>query len=276
MKHTKRIAALLLALALCFSCAACSKTVGSYRVVKTLGTEQFRIGFRDGDQAAVYVNAALKVLAADGTIHSLALKWFGTDDTTFDSDSGALDALGDIPQRTFIMGLNEERFPMSYADGSGYAGFDVELAQAVCQKLGWTVRYQPIPADSAYVELSSGNVDCVWGGMVLDRVNYDENGKEKPEKERIALSEPYLTNELILVTRADSKVSSVSRLKGTTVMLDTDARYMAALQADESLLNRFGQVERVTGGAQQCFDSLNAGECSAIVTDSVALAYYTH
>ena len=119
MKHTKRIAALLLALALCFSCAACSKTVGSYRVVKTLGTEQFRIGFRDGDQAAVYVNAALKVLAADGTIHSLALKWFGTDDTTFDSDANALDALGDIPQRTFIMGLNEERFPMSYADGDG-------------------------------------------------------------------------------------------------------------------------------------------------------------
>ena len=60
MKHTKRIAALLLALALCFSCAACSKTVGSYRVVKTLGTEQFRIGFRDGDQAAVYVNASTR------------------------------------------------------------------------------------------------------------------------------------------------------------------------------------------------------------------------
>ena len=60
MKHTKRIAALLLALALCFFCAACSKTVGSYRVVKTLGTEQFRIGFRDGDQAAVYVNASTR------------------------------------------------------------------------------------------------------------------------------------------------------------------------------------------------------------------------
>lgn len=132
-----------------FSCAACSKTVGSYRVVKTLGTEQFRIGFRDGDQAAVYVNAALKVLAADGTIHSLALKWFGTDNTTFDSDANALDALGDIPQRTFIMGLNEERFPMSYADGDGYSGFDVELAQAVCARLGWTLQYQPISNQNA-------------------------------------------------------------------------------------------------------------------------------
>ncbi len=140
MKHTKRIAALLLALALCVSCAACSKTVGSYRVVKTLGTEQFRIGFRDGDQAAVYVNAALKVLAADGTIHSLALKWFGTDDTTFDSDANALDALGDIPQRTFIMGLNEERFPMSYADGDGYPRNVNEIQRQLVVELGEPLR----------------------------------------------------------------------------------------------------------------------------------------
>ena len=156
MKHTKRIAALLLALALCFSCAACSKTVGSYRVVKTLGTEQFRIGFRDGDQAAVYVNAALKVLAADGTIHSLALKWFGTDNTTFDSDANALDALGDIPQRTFIMGLNEERFPMSYADGDGYSGFDVELAQAVCRSRTRT----PMSSSQAVMSTVPGAAWC--------------------------------------------------------------------------------------------------------------------
>lgn len=276
MKQIKRILALLLVCVLALSLCACGKTVGSYRVLKTLGSESFRIGYRQGDYVAVYIDAALKTLAADGTVHALAIKWLGADEVTMEADSAALEALGTIPQRELIVGVSDSSFPMSYADGSGYAGFDVELAQAVCQKLGWTVRYQPIPVDSAYVELSSGNVDCVWGGMVLDRVNYDENGKEKPEKERIALSEPYLTNELILVTRADSKGSSVSRLKGTTVMLDTDARYMTALQADESLLNRFGQVERVTGGAQQCFDSLNAGECSAIVTDSVALAYYTH
>ena len=202
MKHTKRIAALLLALALCFSCAACSKTVGSYRVVKTLGTEQFRIGFRDGDQAAVYVNAALKVLAADGTIHSLALKWFGTDNTTFDSDANALDALGDIPQRTFIMGLNEERFPMSYADGDGYSGFDVELAQAVCARLGWTLQYQPISNQNAYVELSSGNVDCAWGGMVLDQT--DSKDSKNKKKQKMTLTAPYLENELQLIVRGDS------------------------------------------------------------------------
>ena len=222
MKHTKRIAALLLALALCFSCAACSKTVGSYRVVKTLGTEQFRIGFRDGDQAAVYVNAALKVLAADGTIHSLALKWFGTDNTTFDSDANALDALGDIPQRTFILGLNEERFPMSYADGDGYSGFDVELAQAVCARLGWTLQYQPISNQNAYVELSSGNVDCAWGGMVLDQT--DSKDSKNKKKQKMTLTAPYLENELQLIVRGDSKYRTAGSLKSTTVLLGTDRR----------------------------------------------------
>lgn len=276
MRRIRQILALGLICALGLSLCACGKTVGSYRVLKTLGSESFRIGFRQNDYVAAYIDAALKTLAADGTVHSLAIQWLGADETTIEADSEALEALGDIPQRELIVGVSDSAFPMSYADGDGYAGFDVELAQAVCQKLGWTVRYQPISAEHAYVELSSGNVDCVWGGMVLDGVNLDENGKQKPEKERIALSEPYLTNDLILVTRADSKYSSASRLKGATVMLDMAAQYMAALQANESLMRRFGQVERVTGGAQQCFASLNAGACAAIVTDSVALAYYTH
>ncbi len=271
MKYSKRIAALLLALALC-CCTACSKTVGSYRVVKTLSTEQFRIGFRDGDQAAVYVNAALKVLASDGTVHSLALKWFGTDNTTFDSDAGALDALGDIPQRTFIMGLNEERFPMSYADGDGYSGFDVELAQAVCARLGWTLQYQSIANRNAYVELSSGNVDCAWGGMVLDQTD----SKDSKKKQKLTLTAPYLENKLLLIVRGDSKYRTGSSLKGTTVLLGTDETYTDALSSEEKLMKNFGAAQRVTGGSKACFEALSAGECAAIVADSTALAYYTH
>lgn len=276
MRRIKQILALGLLCALALALCACGKTVGSYRVLKTLGTESFRIGFRQNDYTAAYVDAALKTLAADGTVHSLAIKWLGADETAIEADGQALEALGAVPQRELIVGVSDSGFPMSYPDGEGYAGFDVELAQAVCRKLGWTVRYQPISVSDAYVELMSGNVDCVWGGMVLDRVNLDEDGKQKPEKQHIALSEPYLTNELILVSRADSRYSSAARLKGASVMLDTDARYMAALQENEGLLNRIGQAERVTGGAQQCFDALNAGDCAAIVTDSVALAYYTH
>lgn len=274
MRRAKRILALALVCALALSCAACGRTEGNYRVLKTLSTASFRIGFRQGDATAGYVTAALKTLAADGTVQSLARSWFGSDEVALEADAAALDALGSVPQRTFIMGLRETGFPMSYAEGDGYTGFDVELAQAVCDRLGWTLRCQPISEANAYVELSSGNVDCVWGGMSLADVNLDADGEEKPEEEQIACTEPYLENSIVLVSRVGG-VSTVGGLKNGTVLLDTGDCYMAALQANARVLSRIGRVERITGGAAQCFAALDAGSCTAIVTDSVALAYYT-
>ena len=96
MKQIKRILALLLVCVLALSLCACGKTVGSYRVLKTLGSESFRIGYRQGDYVAVYIDAALKTLAADGTVHGLAIKWLGADEVTMEADSAALEALGEL------------------------------------------------------------------------------------------------------------------------------------------------------------------------------------
>ncbi len=271
----KRGLALLLLCAVLLSLSACGKTVGSYRVLKTFGEESFSIGYRLDDQVAVYVDAALRVLSADGTVHKLALEWLGADDTTIEADADALDAVGSVPRRTLIVGVSESCFPMSYADGDGFAGFDVALAQAVCERLGWQAQFQAVARNDVYVQLTSGNVDCVWGGMPLDDVNRDENGNLKPQSQQIAVSESYLKNEILLVTRADTRYSSTGRLRGETVMLDSGPQYMEALESDARLLERFGRVERVNGGAQQCFEALRMGDCAAIVTDSVALAYYT-
>ena len=161
---------------------------------------------------------------------------------------------------------------MSYADGDGYSGFDVELAQAVCARLGWTLQYQSIANRNAYVELSSGNVDCAWGGMVLEQTD----SKDSKKKQKMTLTAPYLENQLLLIVRGDSKYRTGSSLKGTTVLLGTDETYMAALSADEKLLKHFGAAQRVTGGSKACFEALSAGSCAAIVADSTALAYYTH
>lgn len=163
---------------------------------------------------------------------------------------------------------------MSYADGDGYSGFDVELAQAVCARLGWTLQYQPISNQNAYVELSSGNVDCAWGGMVLDQT--DSKDSKNKKKQKMTLTAPYLENALQLIVRGDSKYRTTGSLKGTTVLLGTDETYMTALSADEKLLKHFGAAQRVTGGSKACFEALSAGSCAAIVADSTALAYYTH
>ena len=68
MKMRRRVLALVLALCLALALAGCGKVSGRYRILETLETQSFSIGFRDGDYVQYYVEAALKVLAADGTV----------------------------------------------------------------------------------------------------------------------------------------------------------------------------------------------------------------
>ena len=277
MNHstTKRLASLLIACLLLLSLTGCGEDVGEYRILKTVGEERFSIGYRVGDPVALYVDAALRTLAAEGTVHKLAMQWLGTDNTAMEADEKALDELGKIPKRTLIVGVNESCFPLSYSDGDTFSGFDIALAKAVCKRLGWKVKFQAIARSDIYIQLTSGNVDCIWGGMPMDDINLDDKGNEKPMSEQLAVSEPYLRNEIILITRVDSEYGSMAKIKGKTLMMDSGQQYMDAL-TESGLQDRFGQIERVNGGAQQCFEALKTGQCAAILTDSVALSYYTN
>ena len=269
-KKTKRILALLLCFGMLLPLFGCGKQVGNYKIVRTLGEESYCIGYRVGDQIALYVDAALRELTADGTVHNLAMQWLGADNTAMEADEHALESLGKIPRRTLIVGVNESCFPLSYYDGEAFAGFDIALAEAVCRELGWRVKFQAVARSDIYVQLTSGNVDCIWGGMPMDDINLDEKGNEKPMSQQLAVSEPYLENEIVLVTRAGGD----TRLSGASLMMDSGQQYLDALDRN-GLTEKFAQVERVNGGAQQCFEALNGGQVSMIVTDSVALAYYT-
>ncbi len=264
---------MLICLCLILSLGACgaessgvtydSAVYGRYRTLASFGQEQFAIGFRNDDFVRYYVDAALRVLAADGTIHAIALKWFAEDNTSFAADAKAMDDIGNIPVRTLLVGVDADAFPMSYAEGDGYAGFDVEVARALCDRLGWTVKFIPIKAENAYVELSSGNVDVAWGGLALDTSN----------KQFVSLA-PYLTNELVLVVRVDSGIKGTGKLKGKTLVMDVGQNYMDALNMDTSLRDRFGKITRLTGGAQKCFEALDSGEADAAIVFSTAARYY--
>ena len=89
----KRILALLLCLCLVLPLFGCGKQVGNYKIVRTLGEESYCIGYRVGDQIALYVDAALRKLTADGTVHNLAIQWLGADNTAMEADENALESL---------------------------------------------------------------------------------------------------------------------------------------------------------------------------------------
>lgn len=45
------------------------------------------------------------------------------------------------------------------------------FAQAVCEKLGVTAKFQEIDWDSKVTELNSKNLDCIWNGMEPQRTS---------------------------------------------------------------------------------------------------------
>lgn len=259
-----RFTALMLCLCLLVGLCACgNRTGGAYTKIATLTEGAYGIGFRSGDPAADYVDAALKVLAAGGQIHETAIRWFGDDPTYYPGDANAMDALEPAEARTFIVGVDVDNFPMSYKSGENYGGFDVELAQQVCQFLGWELRFQEIADESqAYVELSSGNVDCVWGGMMLSAA-----------ETKFRVLGPYMDCDLVVVVLAGNRLGSLRKLEGRSVAMNDAAKYAAAAAAPE-LANAGAQLHTVAMGNDRLFDALVRGTYDAILTDSAAALYY--
>lgn len=260
LKLARKILALALTLCLMLPLTGCGEVVGRYRIVETLGEQSYAIGFRNDDYVRYYVEAALQELAADGTISGLANSWFIEDNTYFVSRSNALAQFEGIPSRTLLVGADPDAYPLSYQENGQFTGFDVELARAVCERLGWDVQFIAIKSENAYVELSSGNVDCAWGGLALDTdaTNY-------------SVLTPYLTDELVIITRADTGAKSLRGLKGLSLAISVEQKYMTLLSADESLMNRFGEIKRLTGGLQALLDAVNSGDAAAALVSSTAI-----
>lgn len=90
---------------------------------------------------------------------------------------------------TFTVGFDAEYPPYGYMDENGeYTGFDLELAQAVCDLEGWELVKTPISWDSKDMELESGTIDCIWNGFTM-------NGRE----DDYTWSDPYVDNSQVMV-----------------------------------------------------------------------------
>ena len=90
-----------------------------------------------------------------------------------------------------VVGFDSEFPPYGYKDDKGeYVGFDLDLAQEVCNRNNWTLVKQPIDWDAKDSELSSGTIDCIWNGFTI-------NGRE----DKYLWSKPYIDNKQVIVTK---------------------------------------------------------------------------
>ena len=257
----KRILCLLLCAALLLPLSACGRK-GGYRVVDTYSGEgDFYIAFRKDDALCQIISAALKELAANGTLRTASLTWFGEDIVGLRGESGAMDEYWDqVEPRTLIVGVNPNSMPLSYEEGDGFAGFDVDVVNYICGFLGWSMILRPIGAEDVDVQLQSGNIDCAMGvAEGLMNTSY------------FSYSPSYLEGKYVLVTSLGSSIRSKGGLRNKVlgvVMSDLDI-----LNSDERFASRLDRVIYQTG-TQGLFDALNAGEVDGILVSGAMASYY--
>ncbi len=158
---------------------------------------------------------------------------------------------------TFTVGFDAEFPPYGYMDENGeYTGFDLELAQEVCDRNGWTLVKQPIDWDAKDMELSSGSIDCIWNGFTM-------NGRE----DQYTFSVPYVDNSQVFVVKADSGITAPADLAGKMVGVQKDSSALAALEGDAAeLAGTFAGLNQYADYNTGFLD-LEAGAIDAIAVD---------
>lgn len=162
----------------------------------------------------------------------------------------------------FVIGFDQEFPPYGYQDDNGnYTGFDLELAQAVCDREGWTYTPTPISWDAKDAMLNSGQITCIWNGFTIE-------GRE----DDYAFTDPYMENRQVIVVKTGSDISKLSDLAGKKVITQADSAALDLLTGDGAQAD-LGKT--FDGGEPQTIDNYNTAfmmlESGSV--DAVAIDY---
>ena len=195
---------------------------GKLTIVKdvVVAEEEYGIAARsDGAYTAKMISKTIIDLAKDGTVAAIADKYGLKDSLAIDTtknidlsdETGKADYDKIIASGELVIGYTIFA-PIAYEEGNELVGFDIDLAKAVCAKLGIEAKFQIINWNSKVFELNSGAIDVIWNGMTIT----DEI------KEATSVTIAYLKNKQVAVVRVEdeAKYKSLDDMKEATICVE--------------------------------------------------------
>ncbi|MBO5374172.1 MAG: transporter substrate-binding domain-containing protein [Clostridia bacterium] len=264
----KKLLSLVLAIAMVATMAlaftSCKSEKNAYEGLTILEsdlfeTEEYGIAFRKGSTMAKEVDAIIAELVKDGTVAEIAEKYEvsdslvkefsnGASTATDTKDFDAIKAKGKLVIGTTVWA------PMNYKDGQGkWVGFDTELAEKVCEKLGVTAEFREIDWDNKLFELEAGTIDCIWNGMTITPAI----------SSACEVSGAYMINGQVIVIK-EGAFANASELAGKQVAVEGGSA--GEQQATEKLT---GSTIKPVGAQTDALLEVKAGTSSACVIDYV-------
>ena len=143
---------------------------------------------KDNTDLTKEFNDALKELKDDGTLDSIRDNYIGDDagKTPYETPKDA-----DHSKGTLTMATNATFPPYEYYDGDNIVGIDVDIAQAICDKLGYDLKVEDMEFDAIVNAVKSGKADFGAAGMTVT----------EDRKKSIDFTDPYTTAEQVIIVQ---------------------------------------------------------------------------
>lgn len=127
--------------------------------------EEYAICLKKGnDELLEKINGALQELKDEGTLDSIMDNYIGDNigETPYESPEDV-----DRSNGTLVMATNAEFEPYEYHEGDEIVGIDADIAQAICDKLGYELRIDDMEFASIIAAVQSGMADFGAAGMTV-------------------------------------------------------------------------------------------------------------
>lgn len=165
----------------------------------------------------------------------------------------------------FILGLDDTFPPMGFRDDeNNIVGFDIDLAQAVCEKLGVELVLQPIDWAAKEQELATKNIDAIWNGFSVT----------EERRANLTLSDPYMENSISLVVRNGSEIATMADMAGKKLAVQSGSSAQEALDSEKNkdFKDSIGKINEFASYVTALMD-LETGNSDAVLMDSVVANY---
>ncbi|KDR94702.1 amino acid ABC transporter substrate-binding protein, PAAT family [Peptoclostridium litorale DSM 5388] len=180
-------------------------------------------------------------------------------------ESSADESLQKIKEKgEFVVGLDDSFPPMGFRDESGeIVGFDIDLAKEAASRMGVNVTFKPVDWDGVILSLKNGDIDVIWNGLTIT----------EDRKKNIAFTNPYLSNNQIIVVQKNSDIQSKGDFEGKTVGIQMGSTAQEALDNNADFTDSLKEVRKYSNNVEALLD-LKAGRLEGVVVDGVVGRYY--
>ncbi len=166
-------------------------------------------------------------------------------------------------KKEIIMGLDDGFPPMGFRDEKGeLVGFDIDLAKAVADKMGISLKLQPIDWKAKDLELQAKNIDVIWNGYTITEERKTNN----------LVSPPYMENKQVVIVPTNSPINTLKDLEGKKVAVQDGSSAQEALADTGDLLSKIEQVD-FKDNVTAMLD-VSIGMTDALAVDIVVAEYY--